>query len=91
MQWERPSYIFVNMSAEIGAYQDDLGRTADTPGSARNMLEGEPRDQPTDIASNRLQPESNNANPCPRIRCRRRISAVELWLPELPKRPRGQC
>ncbi len=49
MQWEKPSYIVVNMSAEIGSYQDDLGRTADTPDGARSMLEGEPRDQPIGI------------------------------------------
>lgn len=27
MQWERPAYIELNMSSEIGAYQDDFTRT----------------------------------------------------------------
>jgi hypothetical protein len=48
MQWEKPSYIPVNMSAEIGSYQDDLGRTGNTSSNPK-MLEGEPRDQPLDI------------------------------------------
>lgn len=45
MQWEKPSYIVVNMSAEIGSYQDDLGRTGDATSSNPKMLDGEPRDQ----------------------------------------------
>jgi hypothetical protein len=35
MQWETPSYVDLNMNAEIGAYQDDFGgadrRRADDP------------------------------------------------------------
>ena len=29
MRWERPSFVEVNMDAEIGGYQDDLGDPPD--------------------------------------------------------------
>lgn len=31
MPWETPSYVELNMSAEIGAYQDDLERRESPP------------------------------------------------------------
>jgi hypothetical protein len=44
MQWELPSYSFVNMSAEIGAYQDDFGRTDDPPTCDRESRKSKPRE-----------------------------------------------
>ena len=29
MRWEKPSFVEVNMDAEIGGYQDDLGDPPD--------------------------------------------------------------
>ena len=31
MNWEKPELVEVNMSAEIGAYQDDSGERDDAP------------------------------------------------------------
>ena len=31
MNWEKPETVEVNMSAEIGAYQDDSGERDETP------------------------------------------------------------
>jgi coenzyme PQQ precursor peptide PqqA len=31
MNWEKPEVVEVNMSAEIGAYQDDSGERDETP------------------------------------------------------------
>jgi hypothetical protein len=34
MSWETPSYVEVNMSSEIGAYQDDFEERVPLPGDA---------------------------------------------------------
>jgi hypothetical protein len=31
MQWEKPKFVVLNMSAEIGAYQDDFERDQNDP------------------------------------------------------------
>ncbi len=33
MMWETPSYIEINMSSEIGGYQDDFEERAPVPGT----------------------------------------------------------
>ena len=35
MPWERPSYIEINMSAEIGGYQDDFDERTPRPDDTR--------------------------------------------------------
>lgn len=42
MSWETPSYVELNMSAEIGAYQDDLERRESPPPIARPSPADEP-------------------------------------------------
>jgi hypothetical protein len=44
MKWDRPELIEVNMSAEIGAYQDDSGERDESP--LARAGESEPSDAP---------------------------------------------
>jgi coenzyme PQQ precursor peptide PqqA len=43
MSWKTPSFIEINMSAEIGAYQDDDGGRGNQPPAVA--------DEPTPVAS----------------------------------------
>lgn len=48
MQWERPAYIEVNMSSEIGAYQDDFSRTDRGRLSSQPALQSRPMEERSD-------------------------------------------
>ena len=78
MAWQKPEFIEINMSAEIGGYQDEL--------EERRAPSEPPAVKQPDKDYMRIRPELN-ANPCARRCGRRRLSTMELWLFELPWRP----
>jgi hypothetical protein len=51
MQWETPSYTLVNMSAEIGGYQDDFDRTSETPVLGEGGIDDAPQIHATTTTS----------------------------------------
>ena len=51
MQWETPSYTLVNMSAEIGGYQDDFDRTSETPVLGEGAIDDAPQIHTTTTTS----------------------------------------
>jgi hypothetical protein len=59
MQWETPSYTLVNMSAEIGGYQDDFDRTSETPVLGEGGIDDAPQ-----IYTRRQRPRLSQIQPC---------------------------
>jgi hypothetical protein len=49
MKWETPSFVEINMSAEIGGYQSDFG-DRDPVGPAETVERGSPERGPTPSA-----------------------------------------
>ena len=85
MNWETPAFVEINMSAEIGGYQSDFGDPIRWPA----------RTAAADRRSERRSSDSEHrsvfarAHSRPGLGRRRRVSAVELRLPQLPRGARA--
>ncbi len=78
--WKKPEFVEIRMDAEINCYSSAL---ADDP--RRILKQPLIRDDGSDIQPGILRP-AFSAGPYPWFRCRRRVPAMELQLPQL-RRP----
>ena len=81
MLWRKPSVEEIAMSSEIGGYQDELEERKSGDQSQSGISLHQPRqDDDGPIVAGNIY-----AGTCAWLGCRRRISAMELWVPQLPR------